>query len=120
MPIGIRVLGLIGGSFEKAFLQTGYDILNLKDATPDKIRSCEIIIVCLPPLMVAPWIRQHANDFADNAIITDAAGVKGVVCDALYELAKNRPGHTLADIPWQGKNVADTKMPQRIFSKVLQ
>ena len=53
--------------------------MNLKEATPDKIRSCEIIIVCLPPLMVAPWIQQHANDFADNAIITDAAGVKGVI-----------------------------------------
>lgn len=103
MTIGIRGLGLIGGSFEKAFLQAGYDTLNLKDATPDKIRSCEIIIVCLPPLMVAPWIQQHANDFADNAIITDAAGVKGVVCDALYELAKKSTWTYIGGHPMAGK-----------------
>ena len=54
MKIGIRGLGLIGGSFEKAFLEAGHDVLNLKDAPPEIIRSCELVIVCLPPLMVAP------------------------------------------------------------------
>ena len=49
--IGIRGLGLIGGSFEKAFLDAGYDVLNLKGASPGKIRSCDVVIVCLPPLM---------------------------------------------------------------------
>jgi prephenate dehydrogenase len=55
MVVGIRGLGLIGGSFEKAFLRAGHNVLNLKNATPDRIRSCSLVIVCLPPLMVAPY-----------------------------------------------------------------
>ena len=88
MNVGILGLGLIGGSFEKAFYRAGHKVLNLKDASREEIRSCGLVIVCLPPLMVSPWIKEHAGDFADDAIVTDAAGVKGVVCDALREIAQ--------------------------------
>ena len=54
VTVGIRGLGLIGGSFEKAFLRAGHKVLNLKDASSEEIRSCGLVIVCLPPLMVAP------------------------------------------------------------------
>ena len=88
MTVGIRGMGLIGGSFEKAFRNAGHSVLNLKTASAADIRSCELVIVCLPPLLVAPWIREHADDFADGALVTDAAGVKGVVCAALSNLSK--------------------------------
>ena len=54
MTIGIRGMGLIGGSFEKAFVRAGHRVLNLKEASAADIRSCGLVIVCLPPLMVAP------------------------------------------------------------------
>ena len=103
MTIGIRGLGLIGGSFEKAFLKEGHRVLNLKDASRDQIRECSLVIVCLPPLMVAPWIREHAPDFADGAVVTDAAGVKGAVCDALRELAMRSPWVYVGGHPMAGK-----------------
>jgi prephenate dehydrogenase len=103
MKIGIRGLGLIGGSFEKAFLRAGHDVLNLKDAPSEAIRSCELVIVCLPPLMVAPWIAEHADDFADDAIVTDAAGVKGIVCDALRDVAKAASWAYISGHPMAGK-----------------
>ena len=103
MKIGIRGLGLIGGSFEKAFLKAGHDVLNLKDASPEAIRSCSLVIVCLPPLMVAPWIKNHAGDFADGAIVTDAAGVKGVVCGELAELAEKSAWTYVGAHPMAGK-----------------
>ena len=103
MVVGIRGLGLIGGSFEKAFLRAGHNVLNLKDATSDRIRSCSVVIVCLPPLMVAPGIEEHAADFADDAIVTDAAGVKGVVCDALYDLAERSVWTYVGGHPMAGK-----------------
>ena len=62
MIIGIRGMGLIGGSFEKAFRRAGHEVLNLKDATAAEIGRCNLIVVCLPPLMVAPWVIEHAND----------------------------------------------------------
>ena len=103
MTIGIRGMGLIGGSFEKAFLREGHKVLNLKDASKDEIRECSLVIVCLPPLMVAPWIKGHALDFSDGAVVTDAAGVKGVVCDALRELAERSAWTYVGGHPMAGK-----------------
>ena len=103
MTIGIRGLGLIGGSFEKAFLRAGHKVLNLKDASSEEIRSCGLVIVCLPPLMVAPWIMEHADDFADGALVTDAAGVKGVVCDALRMIAQKAAWSYVGGHPMAGK-----------------
>ena len=103
MTIGIRGMGLIGGSFEKAFRREGHDVLNLKDASKDEIRKCSLVIVCLPPLMVAPWIKKHALDFADGAVVTDAAGVKGVVCDALREAAARSAWTYVGGHPMAGK-----------------
>lgn len=103
MTVGIRGLGLIGGSFEKAFARAGHSVLNLKGASPDDIRSCGLVVVCLPPLMVAPWIREHAGDFAAGALVTDAAGVKGVVCDALADLAKTAPWTYVGGHPMAGR-----------------
>ena len=103
MTIGIRGMGLIGGSFEKAFVRAGHRVLNLKEASAADIRACGLVIVCLPPLMVAPWIEAHAADFADDAIVTDAAGVKGVVCAALADLARKVPWTYVGGHPMAGK-----------------
>ena len=103
MKIGIRGMGLIGGSFEKAFLAAGHDVVNLKTADQVSISSCQLIIVCLPPLMVAPWVKAHADDFAGGAVVVDAAGVKSVVCAALAETAKGRGWTFVGGHPMAGK-----------------
>ena len=103
MIIGIRGLGLIGGSFEKAFRKAGHEVMNLKDASSAEIGRCKLIIVCLPPLMVAPWIVEHRDDFADGALITDAAGVKGVVCPQVEPVAKTAKWIYVGGHPMAGK-----------------
>lgn len=103
MIIGIRGMGLIGGSFEKAFRAVGHEVLNLKDASSAEIGRCNLIIVCLPPLMVAPWIIEHADDFAADALITDAAGVKGVVCPKVEPIAKTAKWTYVGGHPMAGK-----------------
>ena len=103
MTVGIRGMGLIGGSFEKAFQNAGYRVLNLKDATAADIRSCGLVVVCLPPLLVAPWIAEHADEFAAGALVTDAAGVKGVVCAALADLSKTARWTYVGGHPMAGK-----------------
>ena len=103
MTIGIRGLGLIGGSFEKAFRRAGHEVLNLKDAGSAEIGRCGLVIVCLPPLMVAPWIVAHADDFADGALITDAAGVKGAVCPQIEEIARTATWTYVGGHPMAGK-----------------
>ncbi len=106
MTVGIRGMGLIGGSFEKAFLRLGHAVVNLKDAPPEAISSCSLVVVCLPPLMVAPWIAEHAADFAEGALVTDAAGVKGVVCAELAAIAEGAPWTYVGAHPMAGKEVS--------------
>ena len=103
MTIGIRGMGLIGGSFEKAFLRAGHEVLNLKGVSGETVGRCELVIVCLPPLLVAPWIAEHAKDFADGALITDAAGVKGAVCPKVEPLAKDAKWTYVGGHPMAGK-----------------
>ena len=103
MIIGIRGMGLIGGSFEKAFRKAGHEVLNLKDASSAEIGRCNLVIVCLPPLMVAPWIVGHKDDFADGALITDAAGVKGAVCPQVESVAKTTKWTYVGGHPMAGK-----------------
>ena len=103
MTVGIRGMGLIGGSFEKAFRRAGHEVLNLRDATSGEIGRCGLVIVCLPPLMVAPWILEHADDFADGTLVTDAAGVKGVVCPQVEPVAKTAKWTYVGGHPMAGK-----------------
>ena len=106
MTIGIRGMGLIGGSFEKAFRAAGHDVVNLKDASPEVVASCRLVVVCLPPLLVAPWIREHAGDFAKGALVTDAAGVKGIVCRDLVNVARSARWTYVGGHPMAGKEVS--------------
>ena len=103
MTVGIRGMGLIGGSFEKAFRKHGHEVVNLKGASSAEIGRCNLVIVCLPPLLVAPWIVEHTDDFADGALITDAAGVKGVVCPKIESVAKAAKWTYVGGHPMAGK-----------------
>ena len=101
--IGIRGMGLIGGSFEKAFLRAGHEVVNLKGASGETVGRCGLVVVCLPPLMVSPWISDHAGEFSDGALITDAAGVKGAVCPMVEPLARGAKWTYVGGHPMAGK-----------------
>ena len=103
MIVGIRGRGLIGGSFEKAFRRAGHEVVDLKGASGETIGRCELVIVCLPPLLVVPWVREHAGDFAAGAIVTDAAGVKRVICAELDGVAKGTKWTFVGGHPMAGK-----------------
>lgn len=106
MTVGIRGMGLIGGSFEKAFRKAGHEVLNLKDAAPEAVAACGLVVVCLPPRLVAPWIREHAGEFAADALVTDAAGVKGVVCRELADITRVARWTFIGGHPMAGKEVS--------------
>ena len=105
MTVGIRGMGLIGGSFEKAFRASGHKVLNLKDARPEAVGACSLVVVCLPPRLVAPWICAHAGDFAADSLVTDAAGVKGTVCRELADVARAAKWTYVGGHPMAGKEV---------------
>ena len=109
MNVFIAGLGLIGGSFAKAFKRHthhtvyGYDIdttvadFALGRGAIDKIADlndladADLVIVCLYPDLTVDFIRNNKYKFKLGAVITDACGVKRKVYDGINDII-NRDG----------------------------
>lgn len=114
--VGILGLGLIGGSFARAYTAAGWRVLawdNDADTlaiaridvlagflrTPEDIASCDLIILAAYPDACLAWLRAHAGHLGEatraahaagrpfGPIVIDAAGVKAHVCEAAFPLA---------------------------------
>lgn len=110
--VGIVGLGLIGGSFARAYrslgatvyaLDTDRDTMDasmietveapLDDAS---IPSCDLIILAAYPEACIEWLEEHAEalrrisdpDTSRGPIVIDTAGVKEAVCARAFELAR--------------------------------
>lgn len=102
--VGVLGLGLIGGSFAKALHQGGTEVLawNRTQATLDlamidtvdgvlddaSVPSCELIILAGYPEVSIEWLHQMAPLVSPGAIVIDVVGVKRVVCDSCFALAR--------------------------------
>lgn len=125
MEIGIVGLGLIGGSLAKAISQNtdhtvyGFDISDqvvkkavLVDAieqplTDKLLPQCDIVIVALYPQAAVDYVKDHADLFKKDCIVTDCCGIKKLVCDKLIPLAEEKGflfvgGHPMAGLEHSG------------------
>lgn len=86
MKIAVAGLGLIGGSFYKAALRAGHEVAAMHHGDgPDALAGAEVVMVCMPPDAIVPWIKAHAGDFAKGAAVVDICGVKSPIA---AEMAK--------------------------------
>lgn len=105
MNVGIVGLGLIGGSFAKAYHAAGWnvqahdvDVSTLSfaqmygavDAPLDKdnIASCDLILICVYPQAAVQYLRDAAPHIGKKPIVIDCCGTKRVVCSACFPLAR--------------------------------
>lgn len=111
MTVGILGLGLIGGSFARAFRAAGAEVLAY-DTDPDVLAAamvetvagelddasvgrCDLIVLAAYPAACVSWLRDHAellgscSDVAvgTGPVVIDTAGVKGPVCGEAFALA---------------------------------
>lgn len=111
MTVGILGLGLIGGSFARAFRAAGAEVLAY-DTDPDVLAAamvetvagelddasvgrCDLIVLAAYPAACVSWLRDHAellgscSDVAAGTgpVVIDTAGVKGPVCGDAFALA---------------------------------
>lgn len=111
MTVGILGLGLIGGSFARAFRSAGAEVLAY-DTDPDVLAAamvetvagelddasvgrCDLIVLAAYPAACVSWLRDHAellgscSDVAAGTgpVVIDTAGVKGPVCGEAFALA---------------------------------
>ena len=133
MRIGIVGLGLIGGSLAKALkYNTEHEVLGtdidrgvlLKakllgavddELLPEQLSSCDLVITALYPQDTLDYITQHAQIFKKGAIVMDCCGVKRVICETLWQYAKENGflfygAHPMAGLHFSGFAYSDVHM----------
>ena len=105
MTVGIVGLGLIGGSFAKAYHAAGhtvlafdtdrstYDFAVLSGAvngplTDETLSTCDLILIAVIPSAAVGYLKQHAAHIGPKPVVIDCCGTKRVVCTACFPLAK--------------------------------
>ncbi len=105
MNVGIVGLGLIGGSFAKAFKKENHkvyvynrsqEIVDFAMMNGDvdfkldesNMSECDLIIISLYPNSTIDFINKFSKFFNKNAIVIDACGIKKSVCKCGFENAK--------------------------------
>lgn len=116
--IGIVGLGLIGGSFAKAYASAGFEVyaqnrthatLELAmvetidgELTQDLIKSCELIILAGYPKYSISWLEDMQDEISDGALVIDAVGVKRKVCEACFAIADKHDWNFIGAHPMAG------------------
>lgn len=123
---GIVGLGLIGGSFARGYAQAGVRVLawdpdddvmtaasmgtvagELNDET---LGECDIIVLACYPEACIEWLETHAQALADatdteaimGPVVIDTVGVKGIVCERAFELAREHGFYFVGAHPMAG------------------
>ncbi len=105
MKIAVIGKGLIGGSFEKASLKAGYETVILHHGDATGFESADLILVCLPPQAIVPWIKAHAASFKSGALVVDICGTKRSIVDEMATVPQT--GWTfVGGHPMAGREVA--------------
>lgn len=118
MKVGILGLGLIGGSFARAYSKAGHtiygyvrsrDMLEFAflsgavhgELNEETIPQCDLILLAIFPDGCVQWLEKHAHLVQKNALVIDAGGVKESVCKPCFALAEEHGfvfvgGHPMA------------------------
>lgn len=106
MTVGVVGLGLIGGSFAKAYSNhdehkvLGYDINKqvMESAFAEKtisgelteanIKSCDLILIALYPKASVEYLEKMAEYISRETMVIDCCGVKGYVCERCFPIAE--------------------------------
>ena len=105
MTVGIVGLGLIGGSFAKAYHATGHTVLAFDTdrstydfavlsgtvngpLTDETLSTCDLILIAVIPSAAVGYLKQHAAHIGPKPVVIDCCGTKRVVCTACFPLAE--------------------------------
>jgi len=132
MKIGIVGLGLIGGSFAKAWKEAGHTVYasnrtqqtldyalmsGAVDAvlTDEKIADCDLLVIALYPQTTIDWLRAHAALISAHTLVIDCCGTKRLVCEAGFRIAAEQGftfvgGHPMAGVANSGFKYATAGM----------
>lgn len=124
MTVGIVGLGLIGGSFAKAYHAAGErvlaqdidrDVLSFavissavdEELTDETMAECDLILLAVCPAAAVEWLQKNALKIASHTIVIDCCGTKRTVCAACFPIAAQYGitylgGHPMAGTQFSG------------------
>lgn len=119
--VGILGLGLIGGSFAKAYHAAGWTVLaadrdaailsfaqmsGAVDGTLDaeKAAQCDLILACICPEAAIAELTGLAPHIGEKPVVIDCCGTKRVVCEALFPVAEQYGFTYLGGHPMAGSH----------------
>ena len=131
MTVGIVGLGLIGGSFAKAYHEAGATVLAWNrsrsvldfavmsgtvdaELTEENIAACDLVLIALYPEATIEWFRRMAPHIGSHPVVLDCGGTKRTICAACFPIAKEHGvtflgGHPMAGTQYSGfKNAKAT------------
>lgn len=104
--IGIVGLGLIGGSFARAYKvsDTEFTVYAAeKDAatlsfahlagavdgelTRERLKECDCVLVCLHTALSIDWLEENAPYIPESCLVMDCCGIKRRICEVGFRLA---------------------------------
>ena len=122
--IGIVGLGLIGGSFAKAYHAAGHKVLafdtdeaildfarlsgNVDDVlSRENLKDCDLILICVYPQAAVDFLEAEGPYFGTHPIVIDCCGTKRVLTEAGMAAAKRHGftfvgGHPMAGTQYSG------------------
>jgi prephenate dehydrogenase len=124
MTVGIVGLGLIGGSFARAYKDAGHRVLafnrdasileiakmsDVVDGTLDEssVGECDLVIIALYPEVTIEWLGKMAPHISKDTLVIDTCGTKRDVCNAGFKIAAEAGftfvgGHPMAGTQFSG------------------
>ena len=124
MIAGIVGLGLIGGSFAKAYHEAGHTVLGFDadrstmdfarlsgtvadELTEENISTCDIVLVCIYPAAAVEFLRYAAPHIGPHPVVIDCCGTKRDICAACFPMAQQHGwlfvgGHPMAGTHFSG------------------
>ncbi len=124
MDVGIVGLGLIGGSFAKAYSAAGHRVLAREkdpavlsfaklsgvvggELTQDSISGCDLVLICVTPGAAIEFMENAGRYIGKKPVVIDCCGTKRVIVGKGMELAGKYGftyvgGHPMAGTQYSG------------------
>ena len=126
MKVGIVGLGLIGGSFAKAYKAAGHTVLAWNrsksvldfavlsgdadgELTKENLSDCDLLLLCVYPQAAIDWLTEMAPYIGQKPVVIDCCGTKRVVCAACFPLAERYGFTYLGGHPMAGTHNSGLK-----------
>lgn len=124
MLVGVVGLGLIGGSFAKAYSKAGHTVLAYDinesvlqyavmndmaegELTKDNIKDCDLILLCTYPGAAIEYLQKNGELIGKKPVVIDCCGTKRIIVEPGMALAEKFGftyvgGHPMAGTQYSG------------------